>query len=80
MENYPSTAGKQSLYVNYICQNWHTGVCGAVLGMVMEAKAMELAHKLGAIINETMLRQYYRRVSHFETYSEQILDIPLPSA
>ena len=80
MENYPSTAGKQSLYVNCICQNWHTGVCGAVLGMVMEAKAMELAHKLGAIINETMLRQYYRRVSHFETYSEQILDIPLPSS
>ena len=90
MENYPSTAGVRSFYFNYICHNWHMGVYGAMLG-AMEAKAMELAHGLTALINETMFRQFPNLVSYLEAYSamevhvmvrfgrwKQILEIPLP--
>ena len=90
MENYPATAGKESLYFGYICHNWHMAVYGATLG-AMEAKAMELAHELNTILNETMFVEFPNFVAYLEAYSaldvhimvrfgrwEQILELALP--
>lgn len=68
MELSPHTAGPESFYFGYITHNYHMAVYGCILGG-MEAKAMEIAQELDAILAEDLLAKLPNLANYLESYT-----------